>query len=50
MQAQQNPQLAQALKMAQSGNPKEVVKNLIKEQGVSKGEVDELLGQFGLSL
>ena len=45
-----NPMMAQALKMAQGGNPQEIVMNLAKERGIDVNQLTQLAGQFGLKL
>lgn len=45
-----NPELAQAIKMFQNGNPQEVVQNLMREKGISKDQLNGMLSQFGIKL
>lgn len=45
-----NPQMQQAIKMAQSGNPQEVVNNLARESGISPEQLQQMAGQFGIKL
>ena len=50
MMAQSNPQMAQAIQMAQNGNPQAIVQNLAKERGVSAEQLSGILNQFGIKL
>ena len=42
--------MVQAMKMAQGGNPQEVVMNLARERGVDMNQLSQLAGQFGIKL
>ena len=45
-----NPAMAQAVKMAQGGDPREIAMNLAKERGLNIGQLAQVAAQFGLKL
>ena len=45
-----NPVIAQALKMAEGGDPRQVVENLAKERGIPMEQLTQLASQFGVTL
>ena len=45
-----NPMIAQAMKMAQGGDPREIAMNLAKERGVDIGQLSQMAAQFGLKI
>ena len=45
-----NPMMAQALKMAQGGDPRRIVENLAKERGIPMDQIAQMASQFGMKL
>lgn len=51
--AQQNPMMSRAMQMGQGKNEvqlKDTVRNLAKQRGMSDEQLNQLLGNFGLTL